>query len=154
MMFSAWNAKIATSVASSATTVTGWNLVGNRWVNQSLPLWRINQARHFDFLLARNTSGNLNIAWAKQKFDRLLHGVTNIVAGPVMILSLICFKQLVIPHICETGYLSLAKMKTSSLSRMCPRLMSSNSFTLRVVSSAASSRTGSLGSSRFELVAR
>jgi hypothetical protein len=43
--FSAWNAKISTSVASSARTVIGWNLGRKRVSNQALPLWRRSKAR-------------------------------------------------------------------------------------------------------------
>lgn len=44
-MFSAWNAKIATSVASSARIVTGWNAGSSRLSNHSAPFARRNQAR-------------------------------------------------------------------------------------------------------------
>ncbi len=37
MRFSAWNAKISTSVSSSAKIVTGWNFGRNLCSNQSLP---------------------------------------------------------------------------------------------------------------------
>ena len=41
-MLSAWKAKMNTSVASSATTVTGWKTDRN-FSNQSVPLVRISE---------------------------------------------------------------------------------------------------------------
>ncbi len=45
VMFSAWKAKMNTSVASSAITVTGWKNATNFSLNHSTPLARISHAR-------------------------------------------------------------------------------------------------------------
>jgi hypothetical protein len=44
-MFSAWKAKIATSVSSRAITVTGWNTGRKRSANQAAPRRRTSRTR-------------------------------------------------------------------------------------------------------------
>ena len=44
-MFSAWKAKMATSVSSSAMTVTGWKRARKRRWNQASPLLRMSRER-------------------------------------------------------------------------------------------------------------
>ena len=45
VMFSAWKAKMATSVRSSAITVTGWKTGRKRSVNHSAPFLRMRTLR-------------------------------------------------------------------------------------------------------------